>query len=220
MPSVRELYQTFRDEHEIRLHTNPVTGKVSPSVTSIIGFDQDFYVSESDLLQYAAQGSIIDLRARYLINNSEWLPAAKVVGTTKHMLVLAEGSLGLSEDAGDFPAFLQKYPVSDMITMSRLFHKDDLYSGELDFTGVPLFKGTEQVSTVFDIKRTASKESNGMQLAAYCKLLGFHQGIIVQLNDKTKQGFSKPKVYNREELDKYYEMFLEKRELFRDHYLI
>ncbi len=102
--------------------------------------------------------------------------------------------------------------------MTRIFHKNDLYNGEVDAIGVPVFKGAERISTVFDIKRTASKDSNGLQLSAYCKILGFHQGIIIPINDKTKQGYSKPKIYDKEMLEMYYEMFLEKRELFKKEY--
>jgi len=219
VPSTRELYQTYREEHDLRFRTNPVTGIESPSVTSVINFDSDgFFCSEKDLVEYAAQGNIIDARVRHYINTGEWVEAIEIEDALPNIAILKNGSLGLSEGAGNFIGFLDKYPITKMATVSRLFHKDDLFNGELDFIGIPHFKGAEEVTTVCDIKRTPSKDSNGMQLAAYCRMLNLDQGIIVPINGKTKQGFSKPKIYRIEMLEYYYEMFLEKREAFRNHY--
>ncbi len=218
MPSVRELYQTFREERDLRFNINPVTGIKSPSVTTIINFDADFFVSEKDLAEYAAQGSIIDAKVRQYINTGVWVAASEMPCVASWVDVLAKGDLGLKSDAGDFLGFLKRYPFKDMTTLSRLYHKEDLYNGEVDFIGTPLFQGAEESCTVVDIKRTASKGKNGMQLAAYCQMMNFHQGIIVVINDKTKQGFSKPKVYDRDMIDMYYQQFLVKREEFRDYY--
>ncbi len=219
MPSCREVYQTYREKQELRFSINPETGIESPSVTSIISFDSDgFFCSEQDLNEYRAQGSITDARVRYYIDAGWWVGASIIEDTWSDIVVLKEGSLGLSEDVGNFPGFLKKYPIRDLATVSRLYHKDDLYNGELDFIGVPSFKGSHEITTVFDVKRTASKDTNGMQLAAYCKMLNIHQGVIVVINGKTRQEFSKPKVYDEEMLKYYYKMFLGKREAFRDYY--
>ncbi len=207
-----------REREDLRFKEDPKTGKVSPSVTSIIGFDADFFVSAEDLKQYASQGNVIDARVKHYIATGAWAQAKYIPGTWVDLLILKKGSLGLSDDAGDFPAFLDKYPIEAMQTKERLFSKDGMFNGELDFIGVPDFKGAEKIDTVFDVKRTPDKVKNGMQLSAYCKMMGFDQGIIVPLNDKTGQGFSKPVVYSSKLLEGYFEMFLQKRENFKKRY--
>ena len=78
--------------------------------------------------------------------------------------------------------------------------------------------GSEKVITVFDVKRTPDKVKNGMQLAAYCKALGYRQEVVVPLNNKTEQKFSKPVVYDEQSLSGYYKMFMQKRKSFTKRY--
>jgi hypothetical protein len=66
-----------------------------------------------------------------------------------------------------------------------------------------------------DVKRTVDKVKNFKQIAAYCKMKGYEhikQMMIVPLNNKTQQGFSKPVIETR--IDNYFEMFLKDREAF------
>ena len=113
---------------------------------------------------------------------------------------------------------MKKYPITQMKCGERLRNEEYLYCGENDFIGIPDFKDAEKVMTVFDVKRTADKVKNGLQLAAYAKMLGVKQGIICQINDKTEQGFSKPIVYDEKTLDGYFLMFTRKRNAFKARY--
>ncbi len=207
-----------RERQDLRFMTNPETGKVSPSVTSIINYDADFFVSADELRQYAASGTITHARVAHYIARGEWLEARKLNDVWVDMLILSKGSLALPADVGNFPKFLEKYPIDGMENGKRLFCNDDVFNGELDFTGIPQFKGAEKVLTVFDVKRTADKVKNGIQLAMYCSLVGAKQGAIIALNNKTEQGYSKPIVYNEEQLEGYYKIGMQKREDFKKRY--
>jgi hypothetical protein len=207
-----------REREDLRFVAHPETGKISPSVTSIINFDADFFVSAEDLRQYASQGSITHARVNHYIATGEWVEAKQIKDVWVDMLILKKGSLKLPCDVGDFPGFLDKHKIVNMQTKDRIFSEDGLFNGELDFTGEPEFKGSIAINTVFDVKRTPDKVKNGMQLSAYCKMANCKQGIIVLLNDKTGQGYSKPIVYGEDALKGYFSMFMKKREEFRKRY--
>lgn len=203
-----------RESEELRLVANPATGRISPSVTSVI--NEEIPINPEDLRQYASAGNCTHGRVRHYIETGKWVDAKDIKSLWIDILVVSRGSLGLSCNAGNFPAFLNRYRIIHMRNMGRLFDKDDLYNGEPDFIGIPHFKkGSEPVATVFDVKRTPDKIKNGIQLSAYCRLTGYKQGVIVPLNDKTEQGFSRPVVYDKKTLDGYYGIFLEKRKEFK-----
>ncbi len=208
-----------REREDLRFVTNPKTKKVSPSTTSVINFDSDFFCSPEDLRQYASQGNITHERVTQYIKTGIWVPPESLEDIWADILILKKGSLALSLDAGNFPAFLEKYSIDNMKIVERMFdEKEDSYNGEFDFTGIPHWKGAEEIPTVFDVKRSKEKIKNGMQLAAYCKLAGYKQGIIVPLNSKTEQGYSQPVVYNEKQLEGYYKIFLQKRKDFKKRY--
>jgi len=207
-----------RERQDLRMVRNPVTGKISPSVTSVINYDMDFFVAPEDLKQYASQGNIIDARVKHYIRTGAWVEAKEISDIWVDILILKKGSLGLSESVGDFPGFLDKYKITDMCLKARIFEENDLFNGEIDFIGIPEFKGAKEIPTVCDVKRTPDKIKHGIQLAAYCMLTGYDQGMIVPLNGKTEQQYSKPIVFDKKQLDGYYKMFLQKRDNFKKRY--
>jgi hypothetical protein len=195
-------------------------GNILPSVTSIIGFDADFFVSPEELSQYASQGNIIDAKVKHYIKTGEWVEGKKIQDVWADIVILTKGSLKLDIDVGDFPEFLKKYPISDMKVGSRFMFDEEGYCGEPDFIGLPDFKEALKIPTVFDVKRTPDKIKNGMQLAAYCKFHKITQGIIVPLNDKTAQNYSKPVIYDEKTLEGYYKMFKGKQKDFKQRYAV
>lgn len=207
-----------KERKDFRFCLSPKTGKMLPSVTSIINYDVDFFVSDDELKQYASQGNIIDARGKHFIKTGEWVEAKKLDDIWTDIVILTKGSLKLPIEAGDFPAFLKKFPIKDMEIGTRLFNDEDEYTGEPDFYGMPQFKEALTVLSIFDYKRTPDKHKNGMQMAAYCKPKGIKQAVIVPLNNKTNQGYSKPVIYNNGQLEGYYKMFMRKRNEFRYRY--
>ena len=197
-----------------------------PSVTSIINYDVDFFVSPEELKQYASQGNIIDAKVKKYIKLGKWMDAKDIKEVWTDLVILSRGSLKLDIDVGNFPALLEKYPIAKMQIGKRFFSDKLGYCGEPDFSGIPgdcedwKKLKAESMPTIFDVKRTPDKLKNGMQLAAYCKALNINQGIIIPLNDKTQQGYSKPIVYGQDQLEGYFNMFKDKQKEFKKRYNI
>ncbi|KKM77023.1 hypothetical protein LCGC14_1374140, partial [marine sediment metagenome] len=148
----------------------------------------------------------------------KWVEAKELPDIWTDLLIVSKGDLKLPLEVGNFPAFLEKYPIEKIENGYRGFDDKIGYCGEPDIFGVPQFKETKQIKSIFDIKRTASKIKDGIQLGLYCNLFNLEQGIIIPLNDKTQSGFSKPIIYDKKSLEGYYKMGLEKRESFRRRY--
>lgn len=207
-----------RERRDMRFIFCPELNKDVPSTTSVINWDADFFVSAQDLAQYASQGNITHQKVWQYIERGEWKQAKDLPEIWADIVIVSKGDLKLSLEVGDFPSFLKKYPIKDMKNGERAFNIELETCGLADFTGIPEFKDAEKVKTVFDVKRTPDKHKNGMQLADYCKQLGCTQGVIIPLNDKSDQNYSKPIVYDEKTLNGYYEMLKQKRKDFRTRY--
>lgn len=184
-----------------------------PSVTSILNYDSDFLVSEDELKQYASQGNIIHAQVGEYIKSGLWKSPKDIEGTTPDLFILKSGSLQLSLDGWDFLAFLKKYPMENLRNGEPVINEKEKYAGLPD--GYGTFNG---VASIFEIKRTPEKTKNFMQMSAYAKASNekVEQMIIIPLNDKTEQGFSKPIIST--DIEKYFELFLYKRREFRKVY--
>jgi hypothetical protein len=200
------------DRKDFRFYTLP-DGSEVPSVTSILNYDTDFLVPEDELKQYASQGNIIHAQVAEFIKTGSWKLPQEIEGLTPDLFILKSGSLKLSLDGWDFQAFLKKHPMEKLENGDTIINEKERYGGLPD--GYSLFNG---IPSIFDIKRTPEKTKNFMQMAAYAKSSNrkIGQMIIIPLNDKTEQGFSKPIIST--DIDKYYELFLYKRQAFRKVY--
>lgn len=211
--TVERIEKEFKD---IRFYVAP-NGKKYPSVTSILGFDYaGFKCSDEDLHQYASQGNINHARVAHYIQTGVWAKPMDLEVCWSDILALKKGPLNLNPDACDFPAFLEKYPITNMKNGEAVFNDEYEYAGTPDFDGIPDFKGAEKIRTLFDVKRTVDKPKNFMQMAAYAKCMGLTQLGIIPLNDDTDQKFSKPVM--TKDVDAYFEMFVQKRKKFRERY--
>jgi hypothetical protein len=188
-----------------------------PSVTSIIGWDADFFCNQDELVQYAAQGNLIDLQAKNYISTGKWDPIEKIDGSWVNLVIVKKGSLGLATSGWDFPGFLKKFPLEKMEVGRFLKSEKHKFCGTSDIRKC-FHNGKKYLC---DIKRTMDKVKNGKQCSAYIMLEeeagepeydGF---MIIVLNDKTEQGFSKPWIVERSEVKQFQEMFLNDRENFK-----
>jgi hypothetical protein len=202
------------DRKDFRFYTLK-DGTEVPSVTSILNYDTDFMMDDSELKQYGSQGNIIHAQVAEFIKTGKWISPKDIEGLTPDLFILKSGSLKLSLDGWDFQAFLKKYPMENLKNGEIVTNEKDRYAGLPDGYG---FLGG--VNSIFDIKRTPEKTKNFMQMAAYAKAgkEKVEQMVIIPLNDKTEQGFSKPIVSN--DIDKYYELFLYRRKEFKKVYSI
>lgn len=186
-------------------------GTEVPSVTSVLGYDTDWGIEEDELNQYAAQGNIIHAQVHSYIKDGKWREPKDIPGLTPDIFILKSGALHLPLEGWNFEAFLNKHPIKEMKNGRRIVNEKDRYGGEYDLEGL-----YDSVPTLCDVKRTPDKIKNFMQIAAYAKGEGMghiKQMMIIPLNDKTDQGFSKPIVSR--DIDKFYELFLAKRKEFK-----
>ena len=218
---VRRLEKMRKD-----LRFYPRNGEQYVSVTSVIGWDADFFISEEDLLQYAAQGEINHLKLSYFIKDGEWYEAKEIPEAHFHIVILKKGNLNLPVDSGNIKSFLEKYPIDFIDSEIVIFNDKEKYAGRRDAYGKLVMNkeweksGAEDLPTLFDLKRTADDKKNFKQLAAYAKASPEKIGqlIVIPIGDGSKskpikQGFSKPLV--TQNIDAYYKMFLQDREQFR-----
>ena len=181
-----------------------------PSVTSILNYDSDFLIPEDELKQYASQGNIIHAQVYEYIKTGTWKTPKEIEGTTPDLFILKTGTLQLSLDGWDFLAFLKKYPMENLTNGEIVYNEKERYAGLPDGYGV-----FTSLNSIFDIKRTPEKTKNFMQMAMYAKASKeeVKQMIIIPLNDKTEQGFSKPIIST--DIEKYFELALYKRKEFK-----
>jgi len=187
-----------------------------PSVTSIINWDADFFVTPQDLQQYASQGNLYHAQVEHFIKTGEWTPAGEIEGTWADIVILKKGSLGLTYDDWQFPAFLKKYPVEKMEQGCTVKSVKHAFAGTSDIR-VCYYDGKK---TLADVKRTPDKLKHFKQCAAYIlaeeemgESPAYEQMMLIPANGKTEQGFSKPVLST--EIAQYKGMFLKDREAFK-----
>lgn len=189
-----------------------------PSVTSILNWDADFWVTAVELQQYASQSQLCHAQVAEYIKTGEWKPAEEIDGTWSDLVIVKKGELKLPVSGWSFPDFLKKYPVKDMANGEPIVSKEHKFGGTPDIR-VCYYEGKK---TLADVKRTVQKVKNFKQIAAYIIAeeengeSPYEQMMIIVLNDKTKQGFSKPIIST--EISQYKQMFLKDREDFKKRY--
>jgi hypothetical protein len=189
-----------------------------PSVTSILNWDADFWVTIVELQQYASQGSLIHAQVAEFIETGEWKPVEKIDGTWSDLIIVKQGKLQLPIEGWSFPDFLKKYPIEKMVC------GEPIVSNEYRFGGTPDIRVCyyEGKKTLADVKRTPQKLKDFKQIAAYVIAeeengeSPYEQMMVIPLNDKTQQGFSKPIIST--EISQYKQMFLKDRENFKKRY--
>ena len=189
-------------------------GKQYISVTSFLGYDETFNMPDHELKQYAAQGTIIHAQIDKYLETGEWKNPEDIEGLTPYIMIIKSGNLSLALDGWSFINFLEKYPMTGMERGTPVFNDKWVYAGLPDIS-TSIYEG---VRTLADIKRTPNKIKGFMQCACYemarreMGLTPNKQLMLVPINDKTAQGFSKPLV--TQEIEKYFEMAIYKRKQF------
>lgn len=191
-----------------------------PSVTSIIGWDDDAFanISINDLKQYASQGKLWHMQAEHFIKTGEWLPVEKIQGTWTDLVILKQGNLKLEATGWDFPAFLKKHPIEKMEIGKVVVSKKYKFGGLPDVRKC-IYDGKK---TLADFKRTVDKLKGFKQIAAYIIAeeengeSPYEQMMLIPANDKTEQGFSKPVIST--EIAQFKKMFLDDRKSFEERF--
>jgi hypothetical protein len=209
-------------------------GTKYPSVTSILSWDADFFMSPDELQQHASRGSIIDkqveLYLKDLMEGKEpvWREPEAIPEIYPDLVIIKGGNLKLALDDSNFVDFFKKYPFKPLALQGVLINHEHRYGGRKDIKCVieSSNKGCWDkvegvlfdVPSILDVKAGAMDKTKFLkQQTAYwhCDPEIMQVGII-HLNKETQQGFSKPTIETNRE--KYWSLFLRDRSNFKNRY--
>jgi len=203
-----------------------IEGSKYPSVTSIIGWDKDFYISPEALLQHAARGSVIDKQVETYLNTGAWKEPKDIPEIYPEMVVLKKGSLGLEIDNVNFIDFYKAFPFKVINQQEVCINKEHQYAGRREILctiesenkgGWAKIEGCLfDVPTLLDLKATTGLDKNYVmkQNTAYAKCdESIKQIGVIHLKKDNKCGYAKPVIETT--LDKYWSLFLNDRKNFR-----
>ena len=210
----REIADRIKEQRkDIRFYEHK--GEQFPSVTSVINWDKDLFVSMEQLAQYGARGTILHKQAELFLKTGKVIEPKDIPEIYPDFVILKKGSLGLSLDMYNFPAFFEKHKFDVIELEKTVVNEEHKYAGRCDIKGI--YNGKV---TLFDIKTgTIEKIKAFEQLSAYAKSSGNEdvvQLMIIPLNNTTQQGFSKPEICD--DFEKYWSLFLQDRKHFYERF--
>jgi hypothetical protein len=187
-------------------------GKKYPSVTSILGWDKEWRVTDDELQQYASRGNVVEALITEYIKTDKWIAPTEVPSLKEDVSILMSGSLMMTWEQGSHKAFMEKF--KDNIAVDEfqvtVFNDEALYAGTLDILG-----SYDNIKSVMDIK-TGGFDMR--QLAAYavcCK--NIEQLVVLPVGPTdNKCGYKRPVVCDT--IQKEYEEFLKARAKFRQRF--
>lgn len=203
-------------------------GQKYPSVTSIIGMDENFFVSPEELAQHAARGTIIHKQIEIYLATGKWLEPKEIPEVAFAVMTVVTGSLGLAIDDVNFINFYRDYPFKVLKQESVVMNHEHKYAGRMDILCV--IESTNKgkwdkvdgvifdIPTILDIKTGASldKAKGMIQQAAYAMCQDVKQIGLIHLTKENQCGYAKPAVSTK--IDSYWSIFLNKRKLFNERY--
>lgn len=187
-----------------------------PSVTTVIDPEYESMVDDETLRIAISEGNICHARAAHYIKTGDWVDPKKLDGVAPDLMICR----GRFLDYWDFPAMVKKFGITGLKNGGVLVNEEHKYAGTNDAECLfPLGgeKGAPVIPTIIDFKRTPDKDKNFTQMAAYAKCMPhIKQMMIIATNTDTQQGYSKPILSAA--IDKYFEVFLDKRKQFAETY--
>ena len=199
-----------------------------PSVTSIIGWDEDFRISPDELQQYSSRGTIIHKQVEEFLRSGEWKEPKDIPEIYPDLVIVKQGNLGLETDNVDFQQFYKDYPFKVISLEDTLINHDLKYGGRRDIKCIiekdnagkwaKLEGILYDVPTILDVKTGAiDKTKCFKQQTAYWKCdQEIGQVGIIPLTKENKCGYSKPLMLSDQE--KYWHLFLKDLDNFNNRY--
>ena len=164
-------------------------GKKYPSVTSVLGWNVDWKISEDELQQYGSRGTIVHKLIEGYLATGKWIDPTTAPELANEVATVTAGSLALSWVDCSYKAALEAIE-GDLKVINQeqeLFNDEHLYAGRSDL--VCMYKGKK---TIIDFKSGTTTDMR--QLAAYAACLdGIEQLVIVPVGpNENKSGIKKP----------------------------
>ena len=217
------IAKTYKD-----LRFYDYNGKKLPSVTSIINLDKDFGIPPDSLQQYASRGTLIHKQVEIFLTTEEWKAPKDIEECSFDYLTVVKGDLGLDFENVDFKAFYESYPFKVIELEKTTYNEEYLYAGRMDIIAViekdnpGKWAKIEGVvydePIIFDVKTstTLDKMSGLTQGSAYARAENIKHTGLIHLTKENQCGFAKPILTNN--IERYFNLFLNKRKLFKDRF--
>ena len=188
-------------------------GKKYPSVTSILGWNVDWKISEDELQQYASRGTIVHKLIECFLEDGSWSDPLEIKALENDVATLMAGSKKLSWKDCSYQKALEGI-MGDLKILQQeqeLYNDEVLYAGRADL--VCLYKGKQ---SILDFKTGTTTDMR--QLAAYAACCeGIEQLVIVPVGPTdNKSGYKKPVVCT--DIQGEYKKFLYARAKFRERF--
>jgi len=186
-------------------------GKKYPSVTSILGWDIDWKITEDELNQYASRGTIVHKLIEIYLETGEWKNPEDIPELSSDIAVVLGGSKGLHWNDCTHKEFFESFGKDIKVEKIEveIINTEVGYGGRVDAIGT--YKGKP---AIFDWKTGAT--SDFRQLSAYASAIDIPiETLIIAPVGKTdnKSGVMKPKV--SEGLESEFKNFLKARQEFK-----
>lgn len=188
-------------------------GKKYPSVTSILGWNVDWKISEDELQQYGSRGTIIHRLIEIYFREKKWANPLDLPELENDVATLMAGSKKLSWKTCSYQKAIESVmsDIKVMLLENELYNDEHLYAGRSDL--YCLYKGKR---TIMDLKSGTTTDMR--QLAAYAACMdSIEQLVIVPVGPTdNKSGFKKPIVCTN--IEKEFKGFLYARAKFRERF--
>ena len=200
-----------------------------PSVTSIIGMDDNFFVSADELAQYGARGTVIHKQIELFLKDGIWRDYKDIPEVAFQVMTVLKGTLGLQLDDVNFVNFYKDYPFKVLEQEKVVINHEHKYAGRLDILCIieksnagkwDKIEGIQfDVPTILDVKTSTTLDhlKGFTQQGAYARTDETVKQIgLIHLTKENVCGYAKPKLSNK--IEHYWSIFLNKRALFQSRY--
>jgi len=194
---------------------------IYPSITSVLFYDQEWFIPAGELSQHGSAGTIIHKISEYTLLTFQktgkfiWKEPKDFLKLKKEIGIIKRGNLGLKIEDYSYKMFGEKYfpKVGEILALEKPLLNHEIRTG-----GTPdIIAPYEDILSVIDLK---TGNYDFRQLAFYAKTWNLHhkekikQMVIfpVGKNDN-KRGYKQPII--NQDIDGEYNEMLKKREKFR-----
>lgn len=187
-------------------------GKQYPSVTSILNYGKEWRITDDELSQYAARGTIVGNMVETFLSKNEWIDPTTETTLAEEVSILLGGSLNMHWNQCSHRAFSEKYSKDIEVTkvQGTVFNDEALYAGTYDILGAYNSK-----KSLMDVKCGGF---DMRQLAAYAVCCEDVEQLVILPVGPTdnKCGYKHPVVCDT--IQKEFESFLKARAKFRQRF--
>ena len=166
-------------------------GKKYPSVTSILDWEQEWRVTQDELRQYAARGTIIHAMIIEYLKTGKWPDPLKMASLKEEVSILMSGSLNMTWENCSHKAFMDKYgsKIKFEKAEQEVYNEENLYAGTYDLKGE-----YDGIRSIMDFKSGSVYDFRQLVAYAICEDK-IEQLVILPIGPtQNKCGYMQPKI--------------------------